>query len=509
VAAVAALAGVTVAAPSAVAAGQVTLTLKSNCADAEYNWSDYQQTVAQGTAMPVPGYKTFCGAGYTFTGWATTAAGPATYKWGNTFTPTSDMTLFAVWTPHQHTMAFAANGGSGVTPDKTVAFGSTVALPTPSFSRQGYAFDHWELIATRPTYSITGCVGEPRLHVETVIDDPDYVGYSVTLTVNGVSQTYDTYYWGPDSFGITVGGMSSPNPVCSVQLEPYTSFKAGADFKVRADRDLTFKAVWAAPDGSFAPDLPEVTTPGPVAPAYCGVADGPVDGPHGRFLDILATTPHADDVNWLADEGFSIGWSVSCYRTDRTGGHLVAEGDGYTLAEGNEPAGFGLVTDATYDANQGTAGYVFRPTAEVVRGDAAVWLAKLALRDQDIDLSSPAAVRTVLDGPYSITNSAWAQGADGQWGTDDDATVLTIPVGHVLYREFNDMPVDFAATDNRHTAAVTWLTNTIVDAKFDAAGNLTGGQRLSDGFPVGSAAEYRPGSVIARQDMAAFLYRIA
>jgi hypothetical protein len=239
------------------------------------------------------------------------------------------------------------------------------------------------------------------------------------------------------------------------------------------------------------------------------VANAPVAGPYGRFLDVAATTPHADDVNWLATAGYSIGWSVSCYRTDSTGSHLVRTGDGYALAEGNAATGYGLLTDAAYGSNQGTVGYVFQPLAEVARADAAVWLAQLALADTSVDLSQTSTVGAFLADPYSVTNLAWAQGPDGQWGTADDATTVTVPVGHALYREFSDVPVDFGATGDRQTAAIAWLANTIVNATFDAAGHLTGGQRLADGFPVGATAEFGWLRPIARQDMAAFLYRIA
>jgi hypothetical protein len=261
--------------------------------------------------------------------------------------------------------------------------------------------------------------------------------------------------------------------------------------------------------GTATPTPTPTVTPGPVYPAACHVTSAPVSGPVGRFLDVTAATPHQTDITWLETAGWSQGWSVSCYRTTGTGYHLVRSGGGYTLAYGNDPAGYGLQVDAAYGQNQGTVGYVFQPLSQVARGDAAVWLAQLALSDQAVTLGQPSAIRSYLAGPYSIENTARSRGGDGQWGTSDDATVVTIPVGHALYQEFTDITANFYASDDRHGAAVTFLGNTIVNVRFDAQGNLIAGQRLADGFADGDRRAFLPNTPIARQDMAAFIYRVA
>jgi hypothetical protein len=246
-----------------------------------------------------------------------------------------------------------------------------------------------------------------------------------------------------------------------------------------------------------------------VAPSACGVANAPVAGPAGRFLDVTTSTPHVTDINWLATTGWATGWTVSCYRTNTTGSHLTPSGNGYTLTPGNNPTGYGLRTDTTYANNNGTVGYTFQPTAHVNRGDAAVWLAKLALADQAVNLAQPTSVATYLAGPYTITNTARAQGPDQQWGTPDDTTIVTIPVDHPLYQPFTDITPTYSSTTDRHGAAILFLANTIVNARFDADGNLIAGQRLADGFPDGNSRAFHPTASTTRQDMAAFIYRIA
>ncbi|MDR1807811.1 MAG: S-layer homology domain-containing protein [Propionibacteriaceae bacterium] len=349
-----------------------------------------------------------------------------------------------------------------------------------------------QCLKTQPmTVTVTGGTGGATYNADGTITFPE----------SPTDQTY-TVTWSATALVSTDGGTYQN------QLSPY--FSGTLTVTVPGTGSTTPTTPTPTPTTPSTPATPSVPL-GQVAPSYCGVTNAPVSGPVNRFLDVLATTPHSSDITWLADNGYSIGWSVSCSHTTSTGSHLVASGAGYTLAAGNNPAGYGLFTDSAYESNQGTVGYIFQPWNQVTRGDAAVWLAKLALSDQNINLNNPASVKSFLDGKYAITNLSWAQGPDGQWGTQDDAKTVTIPVGHTLYQEFTDITANFGTptTDDRHGAAVTWLANTIVNATFDNNGNLTSGQRLSDGFPAGNAREYRPLAPIARQDMAAFLYRIA
>jgi hypothetical protein len=273
-----------------------------------------------------------------------------------------------------------------------------------------------------------------------------------------------------------------------------------------------------------------VTVSDPATPAQCGVTRKvPLAGPNGTFLDVVTATPHADDINWLAANGWSQGWSVSCYKTTEVAAHVITGGAGYTLSSGRYDANYGVLTDPVFASNQGTLGYVFQPEAAVTRADAAVWLAKLALDDTAVDLTKPDTLTDYLDGQYSLTNTAWTQGADKKWGTDDDAKAVTIPVGHDWFVLFGDFPANlFAVSSDRQALATAWLANTVVNAKFDESGRLITGQRLAEGFaaaPLSSVGfwcladtlapcdragrDFRPYTPIARQDMAAFLYRVA
>jgi uncharacterized repeat protein (TIGR02543 family) len=74
--------------------------------------------------------------GYTFAGWATTPSGTALQS----FTPTSNSVLYAVWNDGAYTLSFDSQGGvgSGV---GSVARGTSYTLPAPV--RQGFVFLGW------------------------------------------------------------------------------------------------------------------------------------------------------------------------------------------------------------------------------------------------------------------------------------------------------------------------------------------------------------------------------
>ena len=69
-------------------------------------------------------------SGFVFAGWATAAADPDSRVGGagDTFMPTEDVTLFALWSP-AYTVTFERRGGSGTPADLLVAQGEPLSLP--------------------------------------------------------------------------------------------------------------------------------------------------------------------------------------------------------------------------------------------------------------------------------------------------------------------------------------------------------------------------------------------
>ena len=82
--------------------------------------------------------------GHNFVGWATSSsATSASYKAGASFTKNANTTLYAVWSPYKHTVAYNANGGSGAPDSQTKTYGSVLKLSAVKPTRTGHTFQGW------------------------------------------------------------------------------------------------------------------------------------------------------------------------------------------------------------------------------------------------------------------------------------------------------------------------------------------------------------------------------
>jgi hypothetical protein len=88
------------------------------------------QTVNAGSSLTLSGQGGLTYTGYTFSGWNTNADGTGTlYSAGDSYTPTTSVTLYALWTlsaPVQYTVTFDADGGTPITQTKTVDSGASL-----------------------------------------------------------------------------------------------------------------------------------------------------------------------------------------------------------------------------------------------------------------------------------------------------------------------------------------------------------------------------------------------
>lgn len=94
--------------------------------------------------------NTFKKTYYVFSGWATSAKGTKVYNDKGTFQPfkgTSNLTLYAVWTPANYkvTIKFNGNGGTCNAADKSVTVLSQITLPSSEVTREGYRLVGWTL----------------------------------------------------------------------------------------------------------------------------------------------------------------------------------------------------------------------------------------------------------------------------------------------------------------------------------------------------------------------------
>lgn len=128
--------------------------------------------------------------GYTFEGWFTDPSSGTQVKKGDTYTLTTNQTLYAHWTAVSCTVTFKANGGSVSTTGKTVYYGSEYGtLPTPTYT--GHGFDGWFTSASggsRVTASTTvGMTYTHYLYAHWTTDQ-----YTVTFNPNGGSTDTET-----------------------------------------------------------------------------------------------------------------------------------------------------------------------------------------------------------------------------------------------------------------------------------------------------------------------------
>ena len=120
--------------------------------------------VAQGAACILPGPELWERPDYSFVGWATSSTGAAAYQAGDSYTPTQDVTFYAVWGKTSGSGAQADytssqnTGGNGTILDKTTnlsaykfAVSSNVATETVPISYQTRLFGRW--VEKRYSYS--------------------------------------------------------------------------------------------------------------------------------------------------------------------------------------------------------------------------------------------------------------------------------------------------------------------------------------------------------------------
>jgi len=102
-----------------------------------------EQTVNDGSSVTLRSNSGLSRGSFTFAGWNTESDGTGTNRNANTsFTPTSDITLYARWIA---VVTYDLNSGTGTTPVRdTVIAGSSVTLPSnDEFSRGNFIFRGW------------------------------------------------------------------------------------------------------------------------------------------------------------------------------------------------------------------------------------------------------------------------------------------------------------------------------------------------------------------------------
>ena len=122
-----------------------TVTYNANGGSAVPKASDVQ--TSSSSAITLPAVGTMTKTGNSFGGWSTTSNGTSV---GTTYTPTANVTLYAVWIPSVFVVSFDANGGTGSVDSATVnyTYGTSGLAITSTYnsgtlSKTGYSFAGW------------------------------------------------------------------------------------------------------------------------------------------------------------------------------------------------------------------------------------------------------------------------------------------------------------------------------------------------------------------------------
>lgn len=167
--------------------------------------------------------------GYTFKGWFKEA--DCTNKVGNagasltaanlTAAANGSVTLYAGWTNNTYTVNYAANGGNGTMTSDTFIYEEAKELKTPTFTKTGYHFDHWNTKADG--------TGNSYDSGESVKNLTSAAGGSVTMYAQWVPNTYKIAFNGN---GATSGSTATQTHTYDVSLALANNgfVKAGYDF---------------------------------------------------------------------------------------------------------------------------------------------------------------------------------------------------------------------------------------------------------------------------------------
>lgn len=226
-------------------------------------------TNANGVTLPTPSRTN-----YSFLGWYDASSGgnyvgPA----GNTYYPTSSITLYAQWQIITYTVYWNGNGGTVDPSSSTVNAGSSVTAPSPS--RSGYVCTGWwnstsggtKIVDVGNSYTPSSSV---NLYAQWTVAPivPTISSLSITnsstLTyVNWTVDYQDTYSISVSpATGGTIGGTSFSGTADADRQKyigthsPGTTYSISLTVTSSTGHTDTESTSWTAPGGSTAPSAP-------------------------------------------------------------------------------------------------------------------------------------------------------------------------------------------------------------------------------------------------------------
>ena len=393
------------------------------------------QNVRLGTTATRPADPTR--TGYTFSGWYTARNGGTKYDFNQTVT--GDITLYAHWTVNTYTLTFDANGGSTTETTRKVQYGNQYGtLPTPT--RTGYTFSGWYTAkngGSQATQTTTMGAANTTLYAHWTIKS-----YAVTFDANGGSAVASQKV----QHGSKATSPANPTRTGYTFSGWYTARNGGTkyDFNQTVTGDITLYAHWTVNTYTLTFD----TNGGSTTETTRKVQYG---NPYG-------TMPTATRKGYTFD-----GWF-----TAKTGGSQVSA---------NTIMGAGNTTVyAHWIANTYTAAFD-------ANGGSSVASQKVKYDSRIIQPADPTRTGYTFSGWYTARNG----------GTKYDFN-QTVTGNITLYAHWEVITFRDVNSSTPHSTDIAWITE---------AGISTGWKEQDGSYT------FRGMDTVKRQDMAAFLRRLA
>ena len=303
------------------------------------------QTTPIGSSMTLPA-PSLSRIGYTFDGWNTNADGNGTnYSAGASYTPTSNIILYAKWNGNPYTITFDDNGGTGGPLSVTAIYGSLVPAISQKPTNPGIYFaGYYDALTGGNKYYTSNLT--PARNWDKAMNETLYARWSLVLEVTIIfhsndgtnkieTQDVQEYTSTPlrlNDFTRTgydfIGWAASPGGVVA-----YTD---GANYMV-ADMDVNLYAVWA-------PKVERTIT------FYSNDENNQT-----RIQTVWENTPTPLSANIFTRAGYTFnGWS-----TTPTGSVVYGDGASYTIGTADVilyAVWSGNPYTITFNANGGSGG---------------------------------------------------------------------------------------------------------------------------------------------------------
>jgi uncharacterized repeat protein (TIGR02543 family) len=217
-------------------ANSYTITYNANSGSGSQSSGSY---ITGAVATTLPSTSTFTRAGYTFSGWATSATSTTPVT---SYSTSATVTFYAIWIHGTYTVTFAANSGSGSMAAQTS--NATANLNANTFTYTDRVFNGWNTSADGTGTAYSNSVSYPFLASITLYAQ---WGNVITFSSNGAtsgSPSQTSQSWSSGAINLpTVGTMVKTGYTFGGWSNGTTTYTGGSSYTPTGG--ITLNPVWA------------------------------------------------------------------------------------------------------------------------------------------------------------------------------------------------------------------------------------------------------------------------